>query len=308
MQMIGIGECIHIISKDVKAAVESRDKAFIQDLAKKQAQKGVRYLDLNIGPQKKAGHEVMPWMVQTIQEVTQLPLSLDTSNAAAIEAGLKVVKKKALINSTDATEERMAAMMPLAAKYNANLIALTLAKGGIPTTADARVELATERIFVAAAQHGVPIENLWLDPLVLTVNGNQDQAQQTINAVRFFKQLADPPPKTTCGLSNVSNQCPAELRPLLNRVFMVMMAGAGLDSAILDPLDKETMEAVRILDTRDDSTPKGRLYLGIYDAYAAMEQYDTSQVDMSDPELKDIAKTVNIMQNKTLYAHGYLRL
>jgi len=308
MKLIAIGECIHIISKDVKAAVESRDKAFIQNLAKLQAAKGADYLDLNIGPQKKLGHEVMPWMVQTIQEVVDLPLSLDTSNAAAIEAGLKVVKKTPLINSTDATEERLSAMMPLAAKYNANIIALTLAKGGIPTTADARVELATERTFTAAAQYGVPIENIWLDPLVLTVNGNQDQAQQTINAVRFFKQLADPPPKTTCGLSNVSNQCPPELRPLLNRVFMIMMAGAGLDSAILDPLDKETMEAVRILDTRDDSTPKGKLYLGIYDAYAAMEQFDTSQVDMSDPVLSNIAKTVNIMQNKTLYAHGYLKL
>jgi 5-methyltetrahydrofolate corrinoid/iron sulfur protein methyltransferase len=306
--MIAIGECIHIISKDVKTAVENRDKSFIQNLAKKQADKGAHYIDLNIGPQKKAGHEIMPWMVQAIQEVVELPLSLDTSNAAAIEAGLKVCKRKALINSTDATEERMSAMMPLAAKYNANLIALTLAKGGIPTSADARVELATERIFAAAEKFGVPIENLWLDPLVLTVNGNQDQAQQTINAVRFFKQLADPPPKTTCGLSNVSNTCPAELRHLLNRVFMVMMAGAGLDSAILDPLDHETMEAIRILDKRDDSTPKGKLYLGIYDAYAAMEQYDIGQVDMSNPELKDIAKTVNILQNKTLYAHGYLKL
>ena len=148
--MIAIGECIHIISKDVKTAVENRDKAFIQNLAKKQADKGANYIDLNIGPQKKAGHEVMPWMVQAIQEVVDLPLSLDTSNAAAIEAGLKVCKRKALINSTDATEERMSAMMPLAAKYNADLIALTLAKGGIPTSADARVELATERIFSAA--------------------------------------------------------------------------------------------------------------------------------------------------------------
>src|SRR4030042_324143 len=183
MQMIGIGECIHIISKDVKAAVESRDKAFIQDLAKKQAQKGARYLDLNIGPQKKAGHEVMPWMVQTIQEVTDLPLSLDTSNAAAIEAGLKVCKKKSLINSTDATEERMNALIPLAAKYNCNLISLTLAKGGLPTTADARVELATERIFVAAAQPGVPIENLWLHPLGLPGTGNPGQGQPDIKAV-----------------------------------------------------------------------------------------------------------------------------
>jgi cobalamin-dependent methionine synthase I len=126
--------------------------------------------------------------------------------------------------------------------------------------------------------------------------------------VRFFKQLADPPPQTTCGLSNVSNQCPPELRPLLNRVFLVMMAGAGLDSAILDPLDDDLMEAIRILETRDDSTPLGKLYLSIYDAYAAMEEFDTSSVDMSDPKLMEVAKTVNVLQNKTLYAHGYLKL
>jgi len=304
--MICIGESIHIISQGVRTAVEGRDKAFIQDLAKRQVDKGATYIDLNIGPQKKAGAEVMSWMVETVQEVTDVPLSLDTTNAVAMEAGLKACKKTPLINSTDSTEERLSALMPLAAKYNSNIIALTLAKAGLPTTADARVELAAECIFPSAEENGIPNERIFLDPLVLTVNGNQDQAQQTIDAVRFFKQMTDPPPMTTCGLSNVSNSCPAEIRPLLNRVFLVMMMGAGLDSAIIDTLDDEIMETIRIVESRDEST--GKLYVALYDAYAAMEQFNVSTVDMSNPELSDIAKTIRVMQNETLYAHGYLRM
>ena len=305
--MIIIGECIHVIATSIRKAIEERDKDYIQELAKRQADKGANIIDLNIGPQKKAGAEVMPWMVETVQEVTDLPLTLDTTNAVAIEAGLKVCKNKAIINSTDATEERLSALMPLAAKYNCDIIALSLAKVGLPTTADSRIELAAEILAVAEAE-GVPSDHIWLDPLVLTINGNQDQTLETIEAVRFFKQMADPAPMTTCGLSNVSNSCPEELRPLLNRVFMVMMAGAGLDSAIADPLDEKLMEVVKILAGRDDSTVKGKLYLNLYDAYQAGEQLDTGAVDMSDPEVSDIAKTIRIMQNETLYAHGYLRL
>ena len=305
--MICIGESIHIISQNVRIAVEKRDKAVIQGLAKDQAAKGATYLDLNIGPQKKAGHEVMPWMVQTVQEVSDLPLSLDTTNPVAMEAGLKVCKKTPLINSTDSTPQRLTALMPLAAKYNANIIALTYAGGGLPTSADARCELAAERIFPAAAENGVPTNRIFLDPLVLTINGNQDQAQHTINAVRFFKQMADPAPLTTCGMSNVSNSCPAEIRPLLNRVFLVMMMGAGLDSAIIDCLDHEIMETIRMVESRNTSTPKGKLFVALYDAYVAGEQFDTGSVDKSNPELKDIAKTIDVMQNKVLYAHSYLK-
>jgi 5-methyltetrahydrofolate corrinoid/iron sulfur protein methyltransferase len=303
-----LGEAIHIISQEVRTAVENRDKAFIQNLAKQQVATGATYLDLNIGPQKKLGAEIMPWMVETVQEVVDVPLSLDTTNAAAIEAGIKVCKKSPIINSTDCTPERLEALMPLAAEHKCSIIALTLAKGGLPTTADARVELAAECIFPKAAELGIPEDSIFLDPLVLTVNGNQDQAQETINAVRFFKQMTDPPPRTTCGMSNVSNTCPEEIRSLLNRVFMVMMIGAGLDSAIIDTLDAPIMEVLRIVTKRDESTPKGKLYVALLDAYAAMEPYDTSGADMSDPEISDIVKTIRIMQNETLYAHSYLRM
>ena len=303
-----LGESIHIISQEVRTAVDNRDKTYIQKLAKEQEAKGATYLDLNIGPQKKTGAEVMHWMVETVQEVSDLPISLDSTNAAAIEAGLKVCKKKPLINSTDCTPERLEALMPLAAKYDCDIIALTLTKGGLPTSADARVELASEIIFPKADELGISYDRLWLDPLVLTINGNQDQAQETINAVRFFKQITDPAPRTTCGMSNVSNSCPQELRSLLNKVFMVMMMGSGLDSAIIDCLDDEIMDVLRIVKTRDESTEKGKLYVSLYDTYEAMEMFDTSSAKSDDPEITDIVKTIGIMQNESLYAHSYRRM
>ncbi|MBI4301575.1 MAG: dihydropteroate synthase [Chloroflexi bacterium] len=306
--MIVIGECIHVISSKVKDAIEHRDTKFIQELAQRQVAAGANVLDLNIGPQKRRGPEVMEWMVDAIQDVCDVTLSLDTTNVAAIEAGLERCRQKPFVNSTDATPERLSAMMPLAAKYNANLIALTLAAQGLPSTADARIELAVEHILPAAAQYEIPMENLYFDPLVMTVNGMQDQALQTINAMRFFKQMSDPPPMTTCGLSNISNGAPPEVRPLINRVFLVMMMAAGMDSAILDPLDEEMMNTIRTVETRQCPDAKAKLYLALYDAYAASEELDTSWVDIADPQLRDIIKTIAILENKTIYAHSYLRV
>jgi 5-methyltetrahydrofolate corrinoid/iron sulfur protein methyltransferase len=306
--MIVIGESIHVLSNRVKEAIANRDAAFIQDLAKEQVEKGAQWLDLNIGPQKKEGVEVMTWMVNTIQEVVDVPLSLDTTNAAAIEAGLRLCRQGALINSTDATAERLSTMMPLAAEYGANIVALTLGASGLPTTADARISLAVESIIPAAMEYGVPMERIYFDPLVLTVNGNQDQAQATIEAVRFFRQMSDPPPKTTCGLSNISNGAPKEMRSLINRVFLVMMMGAGLDTAIMDPLDNEIMEVLRIVQSRDTSTPLGRLYVALYDSYAEGVPFDTSKGDPSDPAQRDVLKTIDMLENKFIYAHSYLRL
>ncbi len=306
--MIAIGECLQIISSRVRTAIEERDKGFLQDMAKRQVDKGAHMLDLNIGPQKKTGAEVMEWLVNTIQEVTDVPLSLDTTNAEAIQAGLKVCKKKPIINSTNADPERMGVLFPLAARHDANIIALTLRATGLPATADTRVEILSEDLLPAIEQYGVPLENVYIDPLVLTVDGCQDHAPEVIKAVRVFKQITDPPLHTTCGLSNISNGAPREVRPILNRIYLVMLMGAGLDSAILDPFDDELMETIRILEGRDDSTAKGRIYLALYDAYAAEEEFDPSIVDMSDPKQSDILKTIRVLENKTIYAHSYLQL
>lgn len=306
-----IGENIHIISGKVKAAVQKRDARYLQKLAKAQVDHGASMLDLNIGPQKKHGHEIMPWLIDVVHEVVpNTPLSLDTTTARNIEAGLERCQElgiEAMINSTTADPDRIALAMPLAAKYNAKIVALTLGKTGMPTTADARVELAMQLI-AAADEYGITYDHLYLDPLVLTVKGTQEHAPETLNAVRMFKMLVEPAPMTTVGLSNVSNQIPHELRSLINRTFLVMLMAAGLDTAIADPLDEAQNEFIRIVEGRDDSTGVGRLLLALYDNVAAMEPFDPDVVDMDDPDQVAIYKTIQVLENQIIFADSYLRI
>jgi cobalamin-dependent methionine synthase I len=198
-------------------------------------------------------------------------------------------------------------MLPLAVEYDCKIITLTMG-ANIPATADGRVELAMNVIAPKAMELGIPMEHLYLDPLALTVNGMQDHAMETINAVHMFKMMLDPPPMTTIGLSNVSNTTPHKGRGLLNRTFLVMLMAAGLDSAIADPLDEKQNEVIRIIEQRDDSTPVGKLLLTLYDKTAAMESLEPDDVDMNDPDQVAIFKTVQIMENKTIYAKSYLEV
>ena len=307
--MLKIGENIHIISPKVKEAVAARDGGFFVDLARAQQQAGADALDLNIGPQKKAGPEVMDWLVDCVVEaVPDMTLSFDTTNLAAIEVGLKKVGARAIVNSTSAEEERLANVPALAAKYNAGLIALCMEKSGIPVSADARVGLAMEKLIPRAQEVGIPMEKLFIDPLILTVSGCQEYVPQAIETVRMLKMVADPPPQTVVGLSNVSNQVPAEMRPRINQVHLVMLMGVGVDAAILDPLDTKLMQILRIVETRDDSTPLGSLYLKLYDAVAAGEELEPDQVDHADPEQAEVWKTIQVLLNKVIYTDSYLRL
>ena len=306
--MLIIGENIHIIAPPVKAAIEARDEKVIQAMAVRQVEAGAGILDLNIGPQKKLGHEVMPWIVEAVQEVTDVPLSLDTTNLAAMEAGLKVCKRQAMLNSASADPARLDSVMRLAAKYGARVIALTMGVDGIPTTADGRAGIAMEALLPAAAAAGVPIADVFLDPLVLTVTCNQDVVRESVEAIRMFKMMADPPPTTVVGLSNISNGCPPETRPLINRTLLVMLMGAGLDSAIADPFDARQNEFIRIVEQRDGSSPLGKLVVALYDASAAMEELEPGRVDEGDTRQVELFKTYRMLQNQVIYADSYLRI
>jgi 5-methyltetrahydrofolate corrinoid/iron sulfur protein methyltransferase len=303
-----IGENIHIISPKVKEALANKDKRFFQDLAVRQVEAGAWALDLNIGPQKKAGHEILPWLVETVQEVVDVPLSLDTTNLAAIEAACEVVKQQPIINSVSAEEERLEKVPLVAKKYNTKLIALTMESSGIPVSAEARVNIALEKLIPRCEEVGLPITDIFVDPLVLTVKGCQEYVPECIEAVRILQVAGDPPPGVQVGLSNVSNSVPREMRPLINRVYCVMLMGAGLNTMIADPLDEDLRKFIRIVETRDDSTSLGRLLLALHDAVAAQEELSPEAVDFSDPEQVAIWKTVQVLLNKVIYADSYLRV
>jgi 5-methyltetrahydrofolate corrinoid/iron sulfur protein methyltransferase len=306
--MFIIGENIHIISEKVKAALQERNAAFFQEQAVKQVEAGAQALDLNLGPRKADWEQVFPWVVETVEAVVDVPLCFDSTNILGIEAGLKKISKaQPIINSTSAEPERLEKVPLLAKKYNTRLVALTMGAGGIPVAADERVNIALEKLIPRMLEIDFPIQNLIIDPLVLTVSGCQEYCPQLPEAIRTLQFAWDPPPAISVGLSNVSNGVPPENRPLINRTYLAMLMGVGLRMMIANPLDTKLMETVRILEERDASSPVGRLYLKIADRLAAMEEPSVDDVDMGDPEQVAIWKTVQVLLNKVIYAESYLQ-
>jgi cobalamin-dependent methionine synthase I len=305
--MFIIGENIHIISQAVKDALRDRDREFFMELAQKQVEAGAKAVDINLGPRKKDWEEVFPWMVETIETVVDVPLVIDTTNVNGMEAAVKAATKaQPILNSTSADPERLEKVPELAKKYNTKVIALTMTKSGIPVGADERIGIALETLIPRCLELDIPIEDLIIDPLVLTVSGCQEYAPECIEAVRTLQYAWDPPPGISVGLSNVSNAVPHKNRPLINQVYCVMLMGAGLQMMIADPLDKALIDVIRIIEARDESTPVGALYVKIHDRVAAMEEPEIGDVDMSDPEQAKIWKTLQILLNKVIYADSYL--
>lgn len=239
--MLVIGELINGMYKNVGNAIKNKDKAAIQEIAKSQVAAGANMLDVNTGPASSDPKNAIKWLIDAIQEVTDTPLALDSTKADVIEEGLKIVKNKALINSANADDEKLNTLVPMAKKYNAQLIALTMDKKGIPRDRNERSELAL-KIVSTCMEQGFPLEDLFIDPVVLPVNVAQPQGLEVLESIKEFKLLSDPAPKTVVGLSNISQG--TKTRSLINRTYLVMAIGAGLSAAIVDPLDKKLMDAV----------------------------------------------------------------
>lgn len=239
--MLVIGEKINGMYKAVGKAIVEKDKKTIQDLAQAQIKAGSNYLDVNTGPSSDNPLQAMEWLVETIQEVTDTPLCLDTTKPEVMEAGLKKCKNKAMINSTTGQQEKLDVFLPLAAKYKVPIIGLAMDEKGIPRDAAGRTEIAM-KIIAAAMEQGIPTEDVYIDPLILPVNVAQTTPGEVLEALGQLKILSDPPPKSVLGLSNVSQG--TQKRELINRTYLIMALAAGMDAAIVDPLDDDLMEAM----------------------------------------------------------------
>ncbi len=238
--MFIIGELINGMYQNIGQAIKAKDKSAIQKCAIGQVNAGADALDVNCGPASRDPISDIQWLVEAVQEVTEKTIVLDSSKPKVIESGLKVVKGRAIINSTTADPDKLGVLVPLAKQYNAKLIGITISSKGIPKDKDQRLELAAT-IVASCVDQGFAIEDLYLDPIVLPVNVAQSQIKDVLESIHEFKIISDPSPKTVVGLSNISQgACP---RSLINRVFLTMAVGFGLDAAILDPLDSDLMDA-----------------------------------------------------------------
>lgn len=263
--MLVVGENISVVSKVVGNAIKDRDAEPIIKLAREQKEAGADYVDINIGPATKKGDELMQWIVKSIQDSIDVPLALDTKNTSAIEAGLEVHKGTAMINSVTGDKDKLDILIPMAKKYNSKIVGIALTEKGVPPDVDSRIEIVMN-IINSALEHDVPLGDLYLDPIVLPVAVLQEQVFNSIKALGAFKQLKEMmglpgDPKTIVGLSNVSQSSPPELKSLLNRTYLLILLSQGLDSAIVDPLDKELMNAVKTYDILNNKILYAHSYL-----------------------------------------------
>jgi 5-methyltetrahydrofolate corrinoid/iron sulfur protein methyltransferase len=301
--MIRIGENLNVMVKKIGAAMKERDPKPIQELAIAEAKAGVDYIDINLGPARKEGAELMEWVVRTVQEVVDLPLYLDTINTEAIEAGLKVYqnrKGKAVINSIMARPESMESKLPLAGKYNAGFVALLWGPTGLPRDANERGVLAAE-LMQKAAEAGIANEDIWIDPIVTPITSPQSQVQVP-SCVEFMKMFMDfqemaPGLRATCGVSNVSNGAPEHLRPILNQTYMMLLERYGMTSAILDAFD-EDMKAF--------AAPGGKQDLKKI-VYRVMDDEDVDLGSLTKEQLNYV-KTTKVLLGKILYSDSWLEL
>lgn len=302
-----IGENIHIISKKTKEAIENKDKNYILNYINKMLNANVNYIDLNIGPARKISG-TMKWLASIVREVSDIPLSFDTTNPDEMRSGLEFVSnaQDCIINSVSADQNRLNSLLPLAKEFKSNLIALTLSdETGIPKEADSRLEIAFN-IIEQTSQYEIENEKIFFDPLVLPVPVAQEQAIESLNAIRMFKESFDPPVLTTIGLSNISNGAPKENRPLINRVFMVLAMGCGLDSAIVDGFDEELIRIHSIIENKKPQTDYDELYIKLFDMMQNFEELEEIDYDTSNKSQSDIFKTAQILLNKNIYSHNYL--
>lgn len=300
-----IGENIHIISKSVREALENRDENFVKNLIK--IQNNVDCIDLNIGPARGKLDKIFDWLIPLAQDKN---LSLDSTNVDAIIEGMKLVQNpaKTLINSTSKDSEKLEKLTDLAAEYGSNLIALALSKEiGIPKTADGRLEIVFE-IYEKCMEKGIESDKIYFDPLILPICADQSQALESLNTIQMIKESFEPKVNTVIGLSNISNGCPQNLRPMINQVYATLAFGAGLDAIILDAKDVELVRILNMLESQTPKTSVDRLYFNLANMVQNFEDINEIKFDKTSIREQNIIKTAEILLNKKIYSDSFTQV
>lgn len=286
-----IAESLNVMGTVIGKAMKERDPKPIQAMAVEMIEAGTDWIDINLGPAKKGGPELMDWIVKVVQEVSgDTPLALDTSNIEAIEAGLKVCKVQPLVNSIMARPERYTAMIPIAAEYNAQVIALLWGPEGLPRDENERAALAVELLY-AMNEAGIANEDIFVDGIVTPLNIQQQQLMSLLTFMQMLQDIA-PGAKSTCGLSNSSNGTP--VREIINQTYMVMLERYGMYSCIMDHEDAQIMSIAR--GERSDIVE------------VIHQVMDGENPSSESKELTDYIKTARVILGHELYSDSYLDL
>ncbi len=291
-----IAESINIMGKRSGTAMKERNPAPVQEMAKEESAAGSDFLDLNIGPARKDGTELLPWAVETVQAVTDTPLCLDTTNTDAMTAGFKVVKnvQGALMNSISAQPERMEKLIPVAAEAGCNVVALLWGPDGMPRDSNERAAMAVD-LMMALAEAGIPNEKMFFDPIATPITLGTDQINAGFEFLAMLQDIA-PGAESTIGLSNVSNGVAEHLRKYLDRTYLIMLMKHGLTSAIVNAYDPELM-----------AIAQGNRQNLIDLVWGMMDGNEPNPSTLSGAELEHY-KTVKCLLGQTLFSESWLEL
>ncbi len=245
MTVKAIAESINIMGTRSGSAMKDRIPGPVQEMAKEETAAGATYLDLNIGPARKDGTELMPWVVETVQDTVETPLCLDTTNTDAMAAGFKVVKNtsQAIMNSISAQPERMEALIPVAAEAGCDVIALLWGPDGMPRDSAERAAMSVD-LMMALNEAGIPNEKILFDPIGTPITLGADQIAAGLEFMMMLPDIA-PGAGSTVGLSNVSNGVADHLRKYLDRTYLIMLMKYGISTAIVNSYDEELMAICR---------------------------------------------------------------
>lgn len=239
--MFVIGERINGMFNDIKEAIQNKDKGPVQDQALKQVKAGASALDINVGPATTDKVGAMVWLVETVREATDITISVDTAKYEAMKAGLEAAGGSVIMNSSKGDEKSLDLYLPLAKENGASIIILCIDEKGVPSNVEGRLEIAM-RGLAKAMEYEVDIDKIIIDPIVLPVNVAQAQPSKVLEALNEIRKLSDPPPHLVNGLSNLSQKCSNP--KLINRTFLAMCIGNGMDMVIAEAMDKELMDTM----------------------------------------------------------------
>ncbi|MFH1833534.1 MAG: dihydropteroate synthase [bacterium] len=256
--MLVIAENVNATKTVIGAALTARKRGPIQEVARRAVAAGADILDVNLGPARKNGEDLMTFVIDALADVVSCQLCLDTTNASAMEAGIDRCRARGLpppiVNSFSLQPEKLEQILPLAARYGCEIIGMTVGSS-IPITAEDRLSLALELV-TAANEAGVGNDQIFIDPVVLPlgVDMGQRHAVAVQQVVAALPDMFDPPVRSICGLTNISSGAPRHLRPAINNAFMAMLAAIGANAVIADPLDPECMRTVRLVRSLSDQS------------------------------------------------------
>ncbi len=291
-----IAESINIMGTRSGNAMKERKPGPVQEMAKEESAAGAAYLDLNIGPARKDGTELMPWAVETVQSVVDTPLCLDSTNTDAMAAGFKVVKNKtqAIMNSISAQPERMEALIPVAAEAGCDVIALLWGPDGMPRDSAERAAMSVD-LMMALNEAGIPNEKILFDPIGTPITLGADQIAAGLEFMMMLQDIA-PGAGSTVGLSNVSNGVAENLRKYLDRTYLVMLMKYGISTAIVNSYDTELMAIC-----------KGERHDLVEMVHGMMDGNDPDPSTLEGTALEHY-KTYKALSGQTVFSESWLEL